>query len=122
MELRLFAGQVLSVILGGESHLHDHLFAANLIQQLLFKTGNKHTAAQNQGLILCGTACELLTLTETGIIQNHLIALLGRAVGDLCDPGVHLLQTLQLTIHFLVGNNVLGQGSTQALVGKTHIL
>ena len=120
LEFCLLAGKIGGVILLGKGHMDSHFLLADLVQQLLLEAGDEHAAAQNQRLVLSGAAGELDTVTEACVIQNHLVTVLGGAVGHNSNAGILLAQTLQLTIHFRIGHNMTVTGGTEATVSKTH--
>ena len=120
LEFCSLACQILGVVLLGKGDVHGHFFTGNLVQQLLFKAGNEAAAAQDQGLHFGGAAGKLLAVAETGVVQNHLIAVLGRTVLDGGNPGILLAQPLQLLVHFLLGHDMSVQFGLQAAIGKAH--
>ena len=119
-ELCILTGQLFGMVLVGELDVNSDGGLADLVQQLILKTGDKHAAAQNQGLILCGSAGKLLAVAETCVIQHHLVTGLGGAILDHRDPGCLLLQPLDLTIHLCVSDDMLLILGLQAPICKFH--
>ena len=120
VEFGVLTGQGFGMVLLREGNLDDNLFLGDLVHQLLFKAGNKHAAAQDQGLVLGGAACKLLAITITGIVQNHFISQLGGTILNDGDAGILLPQAFQIAVDLFFCDDVAFQLGLQAPVSKAH--
>ena len=93
-ELGVLARQLRGVILGGERDGDGHIVADVGAHQLLLEAGDKHAAAQGQGLHLSGAAGELDALGKSGVVQHQLVAQCGGPSGDGDNAGVGLQKPL----------------------------
>ena len=93
-ELGVLARQLWGVILGWERDGDGHIVADVGAHQLLLEAGDKHAAAQGQGLHLSGAAGELDALGESGVVQHQLVACRGGPSGDGDNAGIGLQKPL----------------------------
>ena len=93
-ELGVLARQLWGVILGWERDGDGHIVADVGAHQLLLEAGDKHAAAQGQGLFFGGAAGELDALGKSGVVQHQLVAQCGGPSGDGDNAGVGLQKPL----------------------------
>ena len=80
-----------------------------------------HHTGQHQSLLFGSAAGKLNAVTETCVVQNHLVSLLRGTVVHQSDPGILLLQPLQLAVDLFTGDNMTGIGGLQTTVNKAYV-
>ena len=80
LEDRCLAGQLCSLVLGGEGDVHIELFASGVAHDLILKAGDEAAAAQGQAVVLRLAALECHAVHKALEVDIHDIAVLSSAL------------------------------------------
>jgi hypothetical protein len=108
------------VILFGESYHNAYFLADFFSDKLFFKTGDESSASESKGLFFGGASGKLFAVAEACIIENHLIAKLCGAAGDVFGFRVFRKDMLKLMFNVMLGDEMAFETGLKAFVNKTH--
>ena len=110
------ARQILGVVFGGEGDAHIALFADGAADQLFFKAGNEHAAAQRERLPLRRAALEKFAVAFARVIQNDFIIRLRGAIGDLHGLFALRKQAVDLFVHLRIRHGKMFARGAQSFI------
>ena len=87
------------MVVFGESDCYVFSFTLLNAYELCLKARDEGIGAENEGIIVCGAAFELFFAYEALVVQYYGVVELGGSFG-LDDPGVALLESLELVVDF----------------------